>query len=195
MPFLLSIRTVFPRKGGRIWYDDQRHVHQQIFAGDEELEPDPSDLLPRCLPRAVPGHHPDLRRGLGPSSPDRAHRVRRTRRCHRHRHSAGPGRTPLCAPPSQAEAASGIFPRQRARTITGARFSSLPDDHLLDAAHIMADAHEMLGQPLVANGIALSKNPPRRLRQPSGRHRPRRSGTRLRTAAEAPRRTAARAEP
>ena len=33
MPFLLSIRTVFPRKGARVWYDDQRHVHQQIFAG------------------------------------------------------------------------------------------------------------------------------------------------------------------
>jgi len=29
MPFLLSIRTVFPRKGGRVWYDDQRRVHQQ----------------------------------------------------------------------------------------------------------------------------------------------------------------------
>ena len=38
MPFLLSIRTVFPRKGARVWYDDQRHVHQQIFAGEEELD-------------------------------------------------------------------------------------------------------------------------------------------------------------
>jgi putative restriction endonuclease len=38
MPFLLSIGTVFPRKGGRIWYDDQRQVHRQIFAGDEELD-------------------------------------------------------------------------------------------------------------------------------------------------------------
>jgi putative restriction endonuclease len=28
---------------------------------------------------------------------------------------------------------------------------------MLDAAHIMADAHELLGQPVVANGIALSK--------------------------------------
>ena len=35
--------------------------------------------------------------------------------------------------------------------------SNLPDDHLLDAAHIIADAHELLGQPVVANGIALSK--------------------------------------
>lgn len=34
---------------------------------------------------------------------------------------------------------------------------NLPDDHLLDAAHIMADAHELLGQPVVANGIALSR--------------------------------------
>jgi hypothetical protein len=38
MPFLLSIRTVFPRKGGRVWYDDQRHVHQQIFAGNDQLD-------------------------------------------------------------------------------------------------------------------------------------------------------------
>jgi putative restriction endonuclease len=35
--------------------------------------------------------------------------------------------------------------------------SNLPDDHLLDAAHIMVDGHELLGQPVVANGIALSK--------------------------------------
>jgi putative restriction endonuclease len=35
--------------------------------------------------------------------------------------------------------------------------SNLPDDHLLDAAHIIADAHELLGQPVVANGMALSK--------------------------------------
>jgi putative restriction endonuclease len=35
--------------------------------------------------------------------------------------------------------------------------SNLPEDHLLDAAHIMADAHELLGQPVPPNGIALSK--------------------------------------
>jgi len=29
---------VFPGKGGRIWYDDQRHVHHQIFAGEDELD-------------------------------------------------------------------------------------------------------------------------------------------------------------
>ena len=38
MRFLLSIKTVFPRPGGKIWYDDQREVHRQIFAGDETVE-------------------------------------------------------------------------------------------------------------------------------------------------------------
>ena len=38
MEHLLSIKTVFPRKGGRIWYDDQRDVHQQIYAGDDVVD-------------------------------------------------------------------------------------------------------------------------------------------------------------
>ena len=38
MRFLLSIKTVFPRPGSKIWYDDQREVHRQIFAGDETVE-------------------------------------------------------------------------------------------------------------------------------------------------------------
>jgi putative restriction endonuclease len=38
MRFLLSIKTVFPRPGGRVWYDDQREVHRQIFECDETIE-------------------------------------------------------------------------------------------------------------------------------------------------------------
>jgi putative restriction endonuclease len=38
MRFLLSIKTVFPKPGGRVWYDDQRDVHRQIFEGDEGIE-------------------------------------------------------------------------------------------------------------------------------------------------------------
>jgi putative restriction endonuclease len=38
MSHLLSIMTVFPRAGARIWYDDQRKVHRQIYAGDEIVE-------------------------------------------------------------------------------------------------------------------------------------------------------------
>jgi putative restriction endonuclease len=35
MRYLLSIKTVFPKPGGKVWYDDQREVHRQIFDGDE----------------------------------------------------------------------------------------------------------------------------------------------------------------
>jgi len=38
MRFLLSVKTVFPRPGGRVWYDDQREVHHQIFEGDETVD-------------------------------------------------------------------------------------------------------------------------------------------------------------
>jgi putative restriction endonuclease len=38
MRFLLSIKTVFPRPGGRVWYDDQRDVHRQIFEAQESVE-------------------------------------------------------------------------------------------------------------------------------------------------------------
>jgi hypothetical protein len=38
MQFLLSIKTVFPKPGGKVWYDDQREVHRQIFEGDETVD-------------------------------------------------------------------------------------------------------------------------------------------------------------
>jgi putative restriction endonuclease len=38
MRFLLSIKTVFPEPGGRVWYDDQRDVHRQIYEGVETID-------------------------------------------------------------------------------------------------------------------------------------------------------------
>jgi putative restriction endonuclease len=38
MQYLLSIKTVFPKPGARIWYDDQREVHRQIYEGDEAVD-------------------------------------------------------------------------------------------------------------------------------------------------------------
>lgn len=35
--------------------------------------------------------------------------------------------------------------------------SGLPEQQLLDAAHIAADADERLGQPIITNGLPLSK--------------------------------------
>ena len=38
MRYLLSIKTVVPRPGARVWYDDQLEVHRQIYEGDEAVE-------------------------------------------------------------------------------------------------------------------------------------------------------------
>jgi putative restriction endonuclease len=38
MRYLLSIRTVFPVSGRKIWYDDQRQVHEQIARGEDLIE-------------------------------------------------------------------------------------------------------------------------------------------------------------
>ena len=38
MRFLLSIRTGYPRPGARVWYDDQRNAHRQIYEGDEAVD-------------------------------------------------------------------------------------------------------------------------------------------------------------
>ena len=38
MARLLSLRTVFPRSGARIWYDDQREADRQIYLGDETID-------------------------------------------------------------------------------------------------------------------------------------------------------------
>jgi putative restriction endonuclease len=35
---LLSIKTVFPKPDARVWYDDQREVHRQIYEGDETID-------------------------------------------------------------------------------------------------------------------------------------------------------------
>ena len=38
MRFLLSLKTVFPKPGDQVWYDNQRGVHQQIFTADETID-------------------------------------------------------------------------------------------------------------------------------------------------------------
>src|SRR5260370_19229657 len=38
MAHLLSIKTVFPRRGARVWYDDQPEAHRQIYTGDDVVD-------------------------------------------------------------------------------------------------------------------------------------------------------------
>ena len=38
MRYLLSIKTVIPKPGGRVWHDDQSEAHDQIYDGDDGID-------------------------------------------------------------------------------------------------------------------------------------------------------------
>ena len=38
MRYLLAIKTVIPKPGGRVWYDDQLEAHDQIYDGDDGID-------------------------------------------------------------------------------------------------------------------------------------------------------------
>jgi putative restriction endonuclease len=179
MRFLLSIKTVFPKPGGRVWYDDQREVHRQIFEGDETVDyafmgqdPNAPDnrwlreafensipviyflgIAPGCyqaiLPAFISGWDPKAlkaRVAFGISeqevmaAPATAVERRYALRLVKHRlHQA-----------SFREAVIAAYNGRCA--VTG-----LPEPLLLDAAHIVADKNEQFGQPIIPNGIPLSK--------------------------------------
>jgi putative restriction endonuclease len=181
MRFLLSIRTVFPRTGARVWYDDQRRVHEQIYSGEELIDyafmgTDPNAADNRWPKEAMeaqvpviyflgiaPGRYTAIyptfvvdwsasklaaKIGFGaplistagapaiPSEPERRYSLRLVRqRLH------------------QATFREAVLAAYGGRCA----ISRLPEQRLLDAAHIIADGDELLGQPLVANGLPLSK--------------------------------------
>jgi putative restriction endonuclease len=180
MAYLLSVKTVFPRAGARVWYDDQREAHQQIYAGDDSVDyafmgahpssadnrwlreameqqipviyflgVSPSRYQP-IIPTFIVGWHPERLRVqlafgtvLGasaqatvPAAPERRYALREIK----------------------ARLHQTSF-RDAVLTAYGGRcaISRLPEPRLLDAAHIVVDADEQLGQPIVTNGLPLSK--------------------------------------
>ena len=134
MRFLLSIKTVFPKPGGKVWYDDQREAHRQIFEGDETIDyafmggnPDAADnrwlreafenripiiYFPRYRAWPLPGHAACIHFGVGRHGAKGARRVWCAR-------SSLPGTTreragtPLRSTRRQAAATSGIVSRGR----------------------------------------------------------------------------------
>src|ERR1700730_4490161 len=179
MRFLLSIKTVFPKPGGKVWYDDQRQVHRQIFEGDEEVDyafmgQDPDAADNRWLREAFENQVPVIY-FLG-IAPGRYQAILPT-------FIVGWNAESLKAQiafgaPDQAllEAPATALERRYALRIVKQRLhqasfreaviaayngrcalSGLPEPLLLDAAHIVADANERQGQPVVPNGIPLSK--------------------------------------
>jgi putative restriction endonuclease len=177
---LLSIKTVFPRRGARVWYDGQRDAHRQIYAGDDVVDyqfmgTDPNSADNRWLlnamrqqipviyflgtspgryqpiiPTFIVGWHPErLRVDLAfraivgasaqatlPASPERRYALREIKaRLH------------------QASFRDAVLAAYGGRCA----ISHLPEPRLLDAAHIVMDADKQLGQPIVSNGLPLTK--------------------------------------
>jgi putative restriction endonuclease len=180
MRYLLSVRTVYPVRGRKVWYDDQRKVHEQIERGDETIdydfmgdEPQAHDnqLLRVAMQQSVPVLY-----FLG-VAPQRYTLIWPT---YVVGWSAADLKAKLAFGAPLAEATTWASPaaperryalrlvRQRLHQTTfreavlaayGGRcaISGLPEPRLLDAAHIVDDAHEALGQPVVTNGLPLSK--------------------------------------
>jgi putative restriction endonuclease len=177
MRYLLSIRTVYPRTGARIWYDDQREVHRQVYEGDQTVDyafmgdnPDAADnrWLRAAFENQVPiiyflGTSPGRYQAIVPSFIAGWDGQGRTARV-----AFGvTGEASLSADATerryalrtvkqrlhQASFRDAVIAAYRGRCA----LSGLPEPLLLDAAHIINDAHERLGQPIVPNGIPLSK--------------------------------------
>lgn len=179
MRYLLSIKTVFPKPGAAVWYDDQREVHRQIFDGDETVDyafmgKDPEAADNRWLREAFehqipiiyflgisPGRYEaicpvfiagwnaaGLRAQVAFAAGDNA-LVEAPRNALERRYALRSVKQRLHQA-SFREAVISAYDRRCA-------LSGLPEEKLLDAAHIVADQDEKLGQPIVPNGLPLSK--------------------------------------
>jgi putative restriction endonuclease len=179
MRYLLSIRTVIPRKGAKVWYDDQRQVHDQIYAGQEcvdyafmgnDANANNNVWLREAWETGIPFIYflgvapgrfqavmPAFIADWGPKSLSVAV-------------TFGDELSVDAGPPSDAIERRYVL-RQVKQRLHQSQFreavlsaydyrcaiSNLPEEKLLDAAHIVSDKDERLGQPEVINGIPLSK--------------------------------------
>ena len=179
MRHLLSIRTVFPRSGARVWYDDQRQVHRQIYEGDEAVDyafmgenPDAADnrWLREAMENRVPviyflGISPGMYQAYVPTFV-----IGWDAKTLKARVAFGAvEESALDFPATEVERRYAL--RQVKQRLHQASFreavitaydgrcavSRLPEQRLLDAAHIIEDKNEKLGQAMVPNGIPLSK--------------------------------------
>lgn len=179
MRFLLSIKTVYPQPGGRVWYDDQIEVHRQIFEGDETVDyafmgRDPAASDNRWLREAMQDQIPVIYfLGIAPGRYqaivptfivgwDAQSLKARVAFADTDRSAFG-----LSDPGPERRYALQIVKQRlhqasfREAVISAyngrCAISGLPEQRLIDAAHIVEDQDERLGQPVVQNGIPLSK--------------------------------------
>ncbi len=180
MPRLLSIRTVFPKPGRRVWYDDQHRAQEQIHIAEELVDYSfmqggadkaENQWLREAMLERIPilyflGVAPGRYIANFPTFiVDWSAAGQKTRLAFGTPRSA----TNHIAEPSAPERRYALTLvrrrlhqatfREAVLTAYGGRcaISRLPEPRLLDAAHIMADADEALGHPIVNNGLPLSK--------------------------------------
>src|SRR5688500_2772054 len=179
MRYLLSIKTVFPRPGGKVWYDDQRQVHRQIFEGDDAIDyafmgQDPNAVDNQWLREAFENQIPIIYfLGIAPGRYQAILPVFISEwdaKTLKVSVAFGVPGQELLAPPEnvierryalravkqrlhQASFREAVIAAYRGRCA----LSGLREPLLLDAAHIIEDKHERLGQPVVQNGIPLAK--------------------------------------
>ena len=179
MRYLLSIKTVFPKPGAKVWYDDQRQVHRQIYEGDEAVDyafmgtnPDAADnrWLREAMENRVPviyflGVAPGRYKAIVPVFLTGWDSKALTARVV----IGNAGDAVYKLPEDVAERRYAL--REVKQRLHQASFreaviaayngrcalSGLPESLLLDAAHIIVDSNEKYGQPIVPNGIPLSK--------------------------------------
>lgn len=180
METLLSIKTVFPRPGGKIWYDDQRSVHKQIYDGEETVDysfmgtdPDVADnrWLKEAMDRRVPilyflGVSPGRYQAFVSAFIESWHpNEAKVKVSFGDIDSSG---IPKVSEDSRTRRYALRQVKQRLHQASfrdavisayGNRcaLSGMPEPMLLDAAHIISDGNEELGHAIVPNGIPLTK--------------------------------------
>ncbi len=185
METLLSLKTVFPRKGRTHWYDDQQLTAGALLGENEffryDLAKSPrkasrNALIVQAAELEFPiiyflGLAPGLYEAVAPafvSTVDRSTGICRII----------PGAPVSGKPvgvvrqgmPETSEARRYCMQQTRQRVHQGqfraavlaaykgrCAVTGLPVEHLIDAAHIMPDADADWGQPVVPNGLPLSK--------------------------------------
>lgn len=184
MKYLLSIKTVCPKAGGRVWYEDQYKAREQVYSAEEFVtysfqgtDPEGYDnqWLREAMIQGIPiiyffGVAPGRYEALYPvfiqdwSAENLAVRVAAGQ-------IARSGFDLATMTPPKSEIERRYAMREVKQRLHQASFreavlsayhsrcaiSGLPAPLLLDAAHIIPDADGEYGAPVVRNGLLLSK--------------------------------------
>lgn len=181
MAHLLSVTTVVPRRGRRVWYADQTSAHRDIYSAEAGVTysfmgDDPEVPQNRWLREAAELRLPIIYfLGIKPGLYQPTFPAFLTD------WSAAQLNVRIVFTPALGATTTRSFPvdsddRRYALRLVKQRLhqaqfreavidayagrcaiSGLAEPRLLDAAHIMADPDEELGQPIVPNGLPLSK--------------------------------------